>query len=109
MEVRGSKAIDQVDIFPTGQSREATDAPVRLGPKSHVRAVNVLMKRRLGVVTGLVKLGDLLGVVPPLTHPHQTQHHVGPTAELAYQPIAAYLSVGVRRCVPVSLAHSLKH
>src|ERR1700684_2019538 len=62
MEVRGSKAIDQVDIFPTGQSREATDAPVRLGPKSHVRAVNVLMKPRIGIVTGLVKLGDFLEI-----------------------------------------------
>src|ERR1700759_4403977 len=102
MEVRGSKAIDQVDIFPTGQSRESTNAPVRLGPKSHVRAVNVLLKRRLGVVTGLVELGDLLGVVPPLAHLHQTQDHVSPTAELAYQPIAAHLSVGVRRCLPVS-------
>jgi hypothetical protein len=70
--------------------------------------MNVLMKRRLGVVTGLVKLSDLLGVVPPLAYPYQAQHHVSPIAELAYQPIAAYLGVGVRRCVPVSLAHSLK-
>src|SRR6202044_3178553 len=84
-------------------------APVRLGPKTHVRAMNVLMKRRLSVVTGFVKLGDLFRVVPPLTHPHQTQHHAGPMAELAYQPIATSLSVGVRRCVPVPRARSRKH